>query len=339
MFSNVLKDHLIHYLGRTRITSNGWHTRNCPVCVHRGHRADTKYRLGIIFSESGDISVNCFNCFFKTKYVVGGMLSKSFVLFLTSLHVPDEVIRELKFQAYREKEAGDIFTEQSIKHDLTSSWEPVDFPDGTLSIMDWLEYGCSDSDFLNAAQYAMYRKLNLECVYWSSETKHDMSSRVIIPYYYRNTLVGYTGRYIYKIKGNKPSRYYSITPTNYIYNLDNQNAERKYCVLYEGVIDAMLMDGVSCLGASINKDQIELLNNLDKIIILCPDRDTAGKKLIDVAISNGWGVSFPKWKPNIKDAGMAVQEYGHLYTLRSIIDSVEYNKLKIHVSRKLDNYK
>ena len=80
---------------------------------------------------------------------------------------------------------------------------------------------------------------------------------------------------------------------------------------------------------------IILIDKLNKRVILCPDRDDAGKDLIEKAVELGWEVSFPPWHSDCKDAADAVQKYGRLLTLKSIVDNATNNKLKIEVKAKM----
>ena len=49
----------------------------------------------------------------------------------------------------------------------------------------------------------------------------------------------------------------------------------------------------------------------------------------------GWNVAFPEWEKDIKDAADAAQRYGQLFTMKSILNSVETSNLKIQLmSRK-----
>ena len=45
---------------------------------------------------------------------------------------------------------------------------------------------------------------------------------------------------------------------------------------------------------------------------------------------------FPNWGDGVKDAGNAVMKYGRIGTVSSILQSVEYNKLKIELKWSLD---
>jgi len=77
-----------------------------------------------------------------------------------------------------------------------------------------------------------------------------------------------------------------------------------------------------------------LLNRLNKDIIVVPDRDKAGSKLVERAIELGFSVSMPDWAEGINDIGDAVQRYGRLYTLHSIAMQAEDSALKIRLRAK-----
>ena len=67
---------------------------------------------------------------------------------------------------------------------------------------------------------------------------------------------------------------------------------------------------------------------------MCPDRDEAGIELMLQALELGWEVSFA-WHVDCKDAPDAVQRYGRLATVSSIIKHATDNKLKIEVKAKM----
>ena len=119
-------------------------------------------------------------------------------------------------------------------------------------------------------------------------------------------------------------------------NIDSfASSEREIVIIVEGVIDAILIDGISVQGNSVTPEQAHLLDKLGKRVILCPDRDSAGKQLIDQALELGWEVSIPPWHADCKDAADAVQKYGRLATVASIIKHASDNKLKTQVKAKM----
>ena len=98
----------------------------------------------------------------------------------------------------------------------------------------------------------------------------------------------------------------------------------------EGVLDAWCVDGVSVLG-EIGQEKVDIINRLQKEVIVCPDRDKKGYDLVNVSIENGWSVAFPKWDSDIKDAAKASEKYGRLLTTHSIISTAVSGKEKIQL--------
>ena len=81
-------------------------------------------------------------------------------------------------------------------------------------------------------------------------------------------------------------------------------------------------------------DRINNLKNLNKQIIVVPDRDKTGLKICDRALELGYSVSLPNWESDIKDVNDAVVRYGKLPTLLSILQSATMSKIKIEIQRK-----
>jgi hypothetical protein len=120
----------------------------------------------------------------------------------------------------------------------------------------------------------------------------------------------------------------------FVYNLDNQTPSKAFCIVCEGQIDAIHVEGCALGGSEISDQQALLLNRLQKQIIVVPDRDKAGSKLVERAIDLGWSVSMPEWELDINDIGDAVKRYGRLYTLHSIATNAEESALKIRLRAK-----
>ena len=92
---------------------------------------------------------------------------------------------------------------------------------------------------------------------------------------------------------------------------------------------------MSILGSEINDIQQELINNLNRQVIVVPDRDAPGEKLVNQAIEFGWSVAFPEWDNKVEDVADAVLKYGRLFTIQSILKTTESNKFKIDLKRKM----
>ena len=69
--------------------------------------------------------------------------------------------------------------------------------------------------------------------------------RPIIPFYYREKVVGYTARKVVESK----VKYLSSNSRGMYPNIDEQTDDRKYVVAVEGLIDAIAIDGVVLLGS------------------------------------------------------------------------------------------
>lgn len=159
--------------------------------------------------------------------------------------------------------------------------------------------------------------------------------RVIVPFTFNGEVVGWTGRHIAPPDKETPKYLHKLQP-GYVFNIDRfADSKREIVVVTEGVFDAILLDAISVLGNSVTPEQAHLIDKLGKRVILCPDRDEPGKELIEQAVALGWEVSFPSWSTGIKDAADAVERYGRVATLQSIISSATDNKIKIQVKTKM----
>ena len=88
-------------------TPSGWISFNAPCCVHNGETADKKKRGGLMTSADGTVSYHCFNCGFKSSYVIGRKLTYKMRQFMGYIGIPDDTIKKLAIEALREEE-GDV---------------------------------------------------------------------------------------------------------------------------------------------------------------------------------------------------------------------------------------
>ena len=165
--------------------------------------------------------------------------------------------------------------------------------------------------------------------YWSPSLGYR--DRLIIPFYFEGRVVGWTGR---SILADKKPKYLTEVQPGFVYGLDEQGYNKVFAMVCEGQVDAIHVDGCALGGSEINDAQALLINKLNKDIVVVPDRDHAGKKLVEQAIDKGWGVSMPEWSQEINDVGDAVDKYGRLYTLYSIANTAETSPLKIRLRAK-----
>ena len=317
-------------------TPSGWLSFNAPCCIHNGESMDRKKRGGIMTSADGTLSYHCFNCGFKASYVIGRKLTQRIRQFMVWLGVPDETIKRLAIEAMRHEETDitkpkkkfvtfkkkelpknahplDFWLEKYVAKDLTQpQWQKID------SILNYLKDRGIGPDWYDF----MYSPVNT----W------DMDKRLIIPFYWRGDIVGYTGRLF---EPSDKIKYYTDVQPGYVFNMDLQDWSRKFVIVTEGPFDAVAVSGVSILGSEINDIQRELIDGLNRQVIVVPDRDAPGEKLVNQAIEFGWSVAFPEWDKTVGDVAEAVLKYGRLFTIQSILKSTESSKLKIDLKRKM----
>lgn len=311
---------------RTKSTPSGWISGNAPCCQHRGERPDTRSRGGFMVTESGGFTWHCFNCGFKAGWSTGKLISSNTKLLLKWLGMSDSEISRLNLLALKLKE--DLPTAKPL---INYEIQERPLPDDCRLIDDWVADGCQDPDLLAVIDYVVSkRKMEWEWYPWHWSAANGYRDRVIIPFYHEGKIAGYTGR---KIKEGKP-KYLSDVQPGYVFNLDRQDQNRKYIIVVEGQFDAIAVDGVAVMHNEPNPAQCSRINAMAREVIVVPDRDRAGAKLITAALEHGWSVSMPPWEERVKDVADAVKRYGRLYTLQTILHYRETNQLKIKLLMK-----
>jgi hypothetical protein len=240
------------------------------------------------------------------------------------LNAPDDIINKLALTVMQENEG--IQVKQTLVE--LPKFNTVPLPDDAVKIADITEFNKYSMAVL---EYMSARGLNLDDTdyYWSSSLGYR--DRLIIPFYYEKRIVGWTAR---TVQPDKQPKYMSEQQPGFVYGLDEQGPNKVFTIVCEGPMDALHVDGVALLGSEIKDQQALLINKVGKEVIVVPDKDEAGAKLIDQAIELGWSVSLPDWADNVNDIGDAVAKYGRLYTLYSIVNNAESNELKIRLRSK-----
>tara|TARA_B100000482_G_scaffold169284_1_gene135085 strand:- start:1301 stop:2221 length:921 start_codon:yes stop_codon:yes gene_type:complete len=304
--------------------------------VYNGETADKKKRGGIMTSADGTVSYHCFNCGFKASYVIGRKLAYKMRQFMGYIGIPDDTIRKLAIEAMREEE-GDVKYEK--KKFVT--FKKKELPKHTRLLGEWLEeytVGTMPTEqqnkIDNLLNYLAGRGIGADWYdfMYSSDKHWDVDKRLLIPFYWRGDVVGFTGR---MFEQSDKVKYYTDVQPGYVFNMDAQDWTRKFVIVTEGPFDAITVSGVSILGSEINETQRELIDALGRQVIVVPDRDAPGEKLINQAIEFGWSVAFPEWDKTVGDVAEAVLKYGRLFTIQSILKTTESSKLKIDLKRKM----
>ena len=324
---------------KRKTSTSGWVSVNAVCCVHNGESADTRGRGGFIFNTDGAVTWHCFNCNFKANYTPGRHLNYKFRRLLSWLGADDATVKRLVIDAIRVRE---LVAPESLIEAETA--EPVNFrprplPEGAQTFIEWgawhklQDYANVPLDLESAIAYVRERDIpfNRYDFYWTADTKHNYHKRVIIPFYWHGELIGHTARTF--MQDVKP-KYYNEHEGGYVFNVDRQPRDAKFVCVVEGPFDAMAIDGVAVLSNECSEQQADIIDSLGREVIVVPDVDRAGSKLVDQAIEYGWSVSFPVWQETCKDASEAVRRYGKLFTLQAILKGRESSRLKIELRRK-----
>lgn len=341
---NAVQDYTLSILPpKKKRSQSGWLSFNAVCCHHNGDNIDTRGRGGVITNTDGGVSYHCFNCGFKTGYQPGRPLSFKYRKFLSWLGADVNEVQRLVVEALRIKDLiqpEDIkpvveeeitFVARKLPAEAHTFWSLAEF-------YKLADYSRTPKQFSDAVNYVIDRKINLNRYdfYWTPEVEYKLSHRVIIPFKYKGEVVGYTAR---ASNDDVKPKYHSDHPAHFVFNLDEQKSDSKFVIVCEGPFDAMSVDGVSTQTNDISEQQAELIESLGREVIVVPDFDKhvnkqnkevwPGQQTINRAIEYGWSVSFPVWKDTAKDINHAVQLYGKLFVMKSILDAKESNPLKI----------
>lgn len=330
---SVVAETVLTYLPpKRKTTPSGWTSFNAPCCHHNGHTADKRQRGGLISNPDGGVSYHCFNCGFKASWQPGRNFSHKLRKLLQWLGAPDDVINKVAFEVMRENEGVEV---QGHIAQLPT-FNTVPLPPSVRKLQDWADY-CAleptgvDKNLIAIFEYMKERNLYIDDTdyYWTPELGYR--DRLIVPFYYEKRVVGWTGR---SILSDKKPKYLTEVQPGFVYGLDEQGPNKVFCIVVEGQLDAIHIDGCALGGSEISDQQAMLLNRLQKQIIVVPDRDKAGSKLVEESIEKGWCVSMPDWSQDVNDVGDAVSKYGRLYTLYSIVNAANESPLKIRLRAK-----
>lgn len=324
---SLIVDTIISHLpSKRKSTPSGWISFNGVCCHHNGNKPDTRHRGGVFITED-TISYHCFNCGFKASWQPGRPLSSKFKNLMQWLSVADDIIAKCVFESLRLKdEGGSVATHLN----LVPQFFDKSLPAGSKPLIEWIN-DTPPEQIIPILEYLYNRNYTIDDYPWYWSNEPGFSDRLIIPFFYHSRIVGYTARLC---RERKTVKYLSEQQPGYVFNLDRQGFSRKMVFVTEGPLDAICIDGVAVMSNEINPVQKMLITRLQKDIVVVPDRDTSGIKLVDQALEWGWGVSFPEWDTSIKDVNDAVRHYGKLYTLWSIATSIESMPLKIQLKMK-----
>lgn len=332
---------------KKKTSSNGWISFNAVCCQHTGESVDTRSRGGLVANADGGVSYHCFNCHYKANYTPGRHLNFKFRKLLQWLGASDNEVKRLVIDALRIKDFVAPEKVAEVKEEVTFKKRPL--PDNSVSFREWetfirlqAEDDLLNQQFLSTFNYVYDRKIDFgKYDFYTTENEaYNLHKRVIIPFIWQGDIIGYTAR----AWDDKVSpKYHNSYEPNFVFNTNNQLVTSKFVLVTEGPFDAMSVDGVAILGSECSETQADIIESLGKEVIVVPDFDVkevrgkmvwAGETLVDKAIEYGWSVSFPVWSEQVKDTAAAVEAYGKLFTIKSILAGKQSSRLKIELMKR-----
>jgi Toprim-like len=298
-------------------TSSGWISFNAPCCIHRGDTQDKRQRGGLKPGADGSWSYHCFNCGYTASFVLGRNLTFKARRLLEWLNVPTEEIERINLESLKHKSIEGLLGErQQIVNQLQNiEFEDRDLPANTQELND------------TAVEYLTSRCIPLDYPFLYKTMPRP---GIVIPFTHDNQVVGHTTRFL----DDRTPRYIQDIQHGYVFGTDLQKSNWQSVIVVEGVFDALSIDGLAVLHAEINDAQVRLIRSLGREVVVVPDQDEAGIKLVDRAVELGWAVSMPEWPAGIKDVNDAVIRLGRLGTLLTIMQAKETSKIKIELRKK-----
>jgi hypothetical protein len=291
-----------------KISNTGFYILRCPIC------SDYQDRGG--FKFDGDTTgYSCWNCQAKFKYEEGtGKLSKNAREILAAFGITSDDLHELTssiFLNQAEKTEKEISLETLTKVKLITP--EVAFPARTFPLLS------EGHEELQAPllEYLLSRGIDplQHQLYFSLDPK--LLRRVIIPCWRDQKLIYWQAR---AVDNDVKPRYKScpVAKDAVIYGYDQlYSYETAPLFCTEGIFDAMLINGLSILGSTLNAAKIEILKRTKRRLIFVIDRDAPGGELGKTVLQQGWELTFVDVRA--KDLNDSVMKFGLPFTAYSLI--------------------
>lgn len=302
---------------KRKSTSSGWISFNAPCCIHQGENIDKRQRGGLKPSGDGSWSYHCFNCGYTCSFVLGRNLTFKARKLLQWLNVPSEEIERINLESLKHKSIVGLLTDrQQVIEKLSSiEFEDCDLPADTQPLND------------SVREYLQNRDISLDYPFLYKTMPRP---GVVIPFTHNNQVVGHTTRFL----DDRTPKYIQDIQPGYVFGTDLQRDGWHWAIVVEGVFDALAINGLAVLHAEVNDAQVRLIRSLGRDIIVVPDQDEAGMKLVDRAVELGWAVSMPNWPEGCKDVNDAVIRLGQVGCLLTILENKETSRIKIEMRKK-----
>ena len=309
----------------SRPSAQGWYPVLCKVCNDHGRKGP---RAAFMF-ENGGVAYHCFNCTAKGSFSDGHQtISRNLEEVLLAFGIQSDDINRIKLALLGKKyddatqEKKRITVHEPKELELPSHFKPLDYDSVWCEVArEYLNERMIDPDsypfMISTGVCEDLDQHPKEVRAMLANQAQKWPGRVIIPVYKNNKLVFYTGR---DMTGEKIKKYESPSSPrqNVMFGFDKlfEDIDRPIYIV-EGIMDAMIIDGVAILGNVFSESHLHWLNKSNKQKVYIPDRFGDGDVNAFTAVKQGWSVAFPEIG-NCKDINKAAQTYGRLYVLTSI---------------------
>lgn len=294
---------------------------DCPMCNDRRERGGFKF-------DGESTGYSCWNCQEKFKYEEGtGKLSRKAREILEAFGITRDDLIEIRSALFSPPVEKDITLDNFTKVKLTTP--EVAFPDRTRPLLSE-----GHEEFQEALlEYLIKRKIDpLKTTFYFSLSP-KMLRRIIIPFWRDGKLIYWQARTIDDVK----PRFLNcvVAKDAVMYGYDQLHSyETAPLFITEGVFNAILVDGMSIMGAVLNQAKIEILKKSKRRIIFVRDRDSQGDALSKQVLDNGWEITTVDNRVN--DINESVQKFGLPYTALSLLKNARCPTNKLQSSTALN---
>lgn len=294
------------HLGRE--SSTGFRALRCEVCHDHTERAGFKF-------DGTTVGYNCFNCGTKFTFEEGSTeIGKHARRILEAYGITREEINEVVGAAFFKKsnEPKEI-TMEVVKPQVRLFTPEIALPPKSHAL------GSPFADEIQAPliEYLISRHLDPLKVNAHFSLDPKFLNRVILPCMRDGKIIFWQARHIDKTV--KP-RYLSpgLNKEAVLWGYDNlwKNYDLPLFAT-EGIFDAAPLEGIALLGSALNESKLEVLRKCRRRIVFVVDRDKTGGELAQVALKEGWEITFVP--QGVDDVNASIQKYGKLLTVWTLM--------------------
>ena len=338
--TDILEEFRLVIPGNRKLGPGGWLNFCCPAC------GDRRYRGGTSFTPTGGWRYYCFNggCEFNSQPTgwepgngFGGRPLKLFeMLGGDARKIP--LKDRMKWSSTKFSSDGKMI-DKGHDLDVVYKFPEVSLPEGSQLLLDVYMKDKTASKVMQYAHGRMGRQFVEKFpLYWTD--KHPYY--VIMPYFhYKDKVVGYLGRHIYRTSG--PKRFLQRAPGDYLFNQHLLSGySSRYLFVVESPMDAALLGCVAARNDRLTERQMNLLKVSGKDIVMVPDcKVDEANEFVRQAEENNWFVSVPEWtgKANptalkTTDIGRSVVKDGLLFTIELLMKATTRNYVRADIELK-----